>query len=67
MISNIYIHNSIKSSIYYNYTIMDMKNNKPINGFTRPKHPFQIFTFIFFIQIMLCASIAIMPITNIII
>ncbi|CAD8142449.1 unnamed protein product [Paramecium pentaurelia] len=43
------------------------KEYKTINGFTRPKHPFQIFTMIFFIQLMCCVSIAIMPITNLLV
>ncbi|CAD8050859.1 unnamed protein product [Paramecium primaurelia] len=43
------------------------KEYKTINGFTRPKHPFQIFTMIFFIQLMCCVSIAIMPLTNLLV
>ncbi|CAD8064018.1 unnamed protein product [Paramecium sonneborni] len=40
------------------------KEYKTINGFTRPKHPFQLFTIVFFIQLLCCVSIAILPITS---
>ncbi|CAK65791.1 unnamed protein product (macronuclear) [Paramecium tetraurelia] len=43
------------------------KEYRTINGFTRPKHPFQIFTIVFFIEIMCCVSIAIVPITNLLV
>ncbi|KAM3134064.1 hypothetical protein pb186bvf_013790 [Paramecium bursaria] len=38
-----------------------------INGFTRTKHPFQVFAIIFFIQVIVCTSVAIMPIQNLLI
>ncbi|CAD8063294.1 unnamed protein product [Paramecium sonneborni] len=47
--------------------ITNTREHKIINGFTRPKHPFQVFTLIFFIQLLCCVSIAIIPITNLIV
>ncbi|CAD8153264.1 unnamed protein product [Paramecium octaurelia] len=47
--------------------ITSNREHKIVNGFTRPKHPFQVFTMIFFIQLMCCVSIAIVPITDLIV
>ncbi|CAD8067198.1 unnamed protein product [Paramecium sonneborni] len=44
--------------------ITNIREHKIINGFTRPKHPYQVFTIIFFAQLFCCVSIAILPITN---
>ncbi|CAD8152491.1 unnamed protein product [Paramecium pentaurelia] len=47
--------------------ITSIREHKIINGFTRPKHPFQVFTMIFFIQLLCCVSIAIVPITDLLV
>lgn len=36
----------------------------PINGFTRPKHPFQIFSTVFFLQLLVCISFSIAPVVD---